>query len=285
MGDLETGVSTPLTHQNGPPSRASAAARARSCDNDTLEKFTVLCKLTLEVYKVGIGTFLSWFVPHHCFKSHSGASVDADEASSEARADDDSIIAAGFACGSIGDTRGDPMEFASLVLNGVTFIVIIVMYYIEYQREHWCIEELDINPAEPDDNLFAPGVKTPPSILDGIKRKNTNYFYAACFACTFTAVNLTLSVVYLVLNFGGAATVTSLMSFSLLVIGKLYRSLMLSYKGISGKEKCIRSAYMMEYAAFNVIDEDKRHLHEYSGKGSSGYEDADQQQRYSRGRE
>ena len=30
------------------------------------------------------------------------------------------------------------------------------------------------------------------------------------------------------------------------------------YKGHSGKEKCIRSAYMIEYAAFNVIDEDKR---------------------------
>jgi hypothetical protein len=156
----------------------------------------------------------------------------------------------------------DALELASLVASVIAMSTIIVLYTVEYRRESWCISELDICPDTPDNNLGnyhgTPQEHLAETIIEELQRKNRAYYRVAVVAMVLTVANLLISIVYLALQFGGMATATSLASFTILVMGKLWRSFSLARRGVDPETSMIaRSAYLLEATSYNIIDRDK----------------------------
>jgi hypothetical protein len=77
---------------------------ARRCcwnDHDTVERAQVVSKLLLESYKVLMGTFLSWFVPHRCDVSASGG--DSNDGSGGDMLEDGTVFTCAGGCVCIDD--------------------------------------------------------------------------------------------------------------------------------------------------------------------------------------
>jgi amino acid transporter len=166
----------------------NARARSRSFDNACMERLWVLGQLLSELYKVGMGTFLAWFVPHHCVgHPHSRDNPDA--------VNPDAVVGSGFRCGGLGEavTHGSILERASLTLNAVTFLCILVFYVVEFQRERWCIKELDTDRQCPEDHLRHVASER---LLGQLRARNRSYYHAALIACVMTVANVSASVVY-----------------------------------------------------------------------------------------
>lgn len=193
--------------------------------NDTKERFRVFALFLLEVYKIMMGTFLTLFVPHNCPES------------------DAECIAA----------SNSPTMLSNVTMwtNSVTFFSISVLYIIELMRENFLIHHLDIDPTVPDINLIQVAPE-PVTVL--LNKWNRRYYLAAITGMVMTIVNVSLSSVFLLNHYRNTSTLTTLLSFSLLVFMKLHRSYTMSRK--SQRETRAYSSYMMEYSSFNVLDKD-----------------------------
>ena len=192
---------------------------------DTKERIRVFFLFLLEVYKIAMGTFLTLFVPHNCSET------------------DEECIA----------VSNTPTTLSTVTIwtNGVTFSSIVFLYMIELARENWCIRHLDIDPSLPDINLAS---EAPLAVKQSLNKWNVRYYYAACIGMFLTIGNVILSTFFLSYHYRNTATITTLLSFSLLVFMKLSRSYSMSKK--SRAETRAYSAYMTEFSSFNTLDHD-----------------------------
>ncbi len=195
-------------------------------DPDNKERLRVCFLFLLEAYKVLMGTFLCVFVPHSCADS-----------------DDCSII----------DTFKPQTgyELATIIVNGTTFLAICFLYTVELLRENWFIKYFDIDPAFPDLNLkdvITPTLKTQ------LLKWNDLYWKAALASTSLVSTNIAMSVIYLSQHYRDTSTVTTILSFSILVLMKLWRSFSMARKDHAHVRA--RSAYMTEYTSFNILDPD-----------------------------
>ena len=194
-------------------------------NNDTKERLRVFFLFMLEIYKIMMGTFLTVFVPHNCSQT------------------DEECIAA----------TNTPTTLSTVTIwtNGVTFVSISVLYVCELMRENWMIHHLDIDPSLPDINL---ATTAPEEVKSLLHRWNARYYLCALVGMGLTIVNVVLSSVFLSYHYRNTSTLTTLLSFSLLVFMKLYRSYSMSVK--SRQETRAYSAYMTEFSSFNTLDPD-----------------------------
>ena len=193
-------------------------------DRDTKERLRVAFSFCLESYKIMMGCFLSVFVTHTC---------------EEGQDKECSIL----------DSFRTPS--ATIAINGTTFAAICLLYAIELMRENWAIEHLDIDPTFPDVHLRA---VAPKKVQTALLNWNDAYWKAAACAMAMVAANIAVSGVYLARHYRGVSTVTTTVSFSLLVLMKLYRSFMMARED-HGSVRA-HSAYMTEFTSFNVLDKD-----------------------------
>jgi len=198
----------------------------KKMDNDTKERIRVAMLFLLEAYKVLMGTFLCVTVPHSCEKDEDCSMMD-----------------------TFRSIRGYGMLTVSV--NAATFFAICFLYVIELMRENFMIQFFDIDSSFSD--LHLKDVITPP-----IQRKllawNELYWKAAATSTSLVTANIALSCVYLGQNYQGTSTLTSVLSFSILVLMKLWRSFNMARKDHHAVRA--RSAYMTEYTSFNVLDKD-----------------------------
>ena len=136
-------------------------------------------------------------------------------------------------------------------MNGITFLTICSLYTVELAREHFMIQFFDIDPTKSDLNLK--DAITPP-----VQRKllawNDLYWKCAASSSALVSTNIALSSIYLAQHYRDLSTVTTVLSFSILVLMKLWRSLSMARKDAHAVRA--RSAYMTEYTSFNVLDSD-----------------------------
>ena len=194
-------------------------------NNDTKERIRVAFIFGLEVYKIAMGTFLSIFIPHTC-----------DEEVSECNMSLSSTV----------------LGRAAFGLNAVAFTSICALYAIELARENFCIKHLDINPDLPDTHL---ATIAPESLKTKLVAWNDLYWRAASVGMVLTTSNVAVSSVYLGNNYESSNTITTLLSFSILVFMKLLRSYSMAKKS----KHSVRafSAYMTEFTSFNALDPDE----------------------------
>ena len=146
---------------------------------------------------------------------------------------------------------------AVTVFNFITLGGFIGLYVVEYMRENWCIEYLDI-----DNNVANTNLKTEIELYPEYKERmitlNSNYNKMSIAIVTSNIINFILSAVliygYYYLDY---RSVTVLITNFILIIDKLINCFNVSNKAV--EEMLPISAYMTTPIVFNVIDNDHKH--------------------------
>ena len=198
-------------------------------NTDNKQRLTTAALFCLEFYKVLMGAFLTVFVPRTC-DDHTCTLVE-----------------------NIYDN--DTLHIAALGTNAATFALFLALYYTELKRENWCIRNLDMDDEKPADNLDDE-IEAYPELKLQMKGLNARYagLQKACSAITIG--NVGVSIADIASHWAGAATVTPLLSYTLLVAMKLANVQKISSSSL--KDERAYSAFMTGPRTYNTIDDDVR---------------------------
>ena len=196
---------------------------------DSKQRITTLLLMCLEFYKVIMGTFLIVFVPQNC----NGTICTATE----------------------NFFKEGQLYYGGNVCNFITFSAIGTLYFIELKRENWCIQYLDIDDEKSTNNLDME-IEAYPKYKKEMNRLNNNYVNATYFAVFMMCINFIVSGFTVYQTNTGTNSITSFISFFLLVSMKLYNAW--SVGRLSIKDERANSAYMKEPKTYNTIDSDYR---------------------------
>lgn len=198
-------------------------------DVDSKQRVMTAFYMLLEFYKIIMGTFLVVFVPQQCGNQLCTATEN-------------------FM------TR-EQLRVGANACNFVTFASIGTLYFIELKRENWCIEYLDIDEQKSNTNLDLE-IETYPAVKKQMNKLNNQYIKTVYIALFLMVVNFCVSGTIVYQNYAGSNTLTTFISFFMLVSMKLYSAY--NVGTISVKDERANSAYMKIPKTYNTIDEDHR---------------------------
>ena len=204
-------------------------------DIDLIQRVKVGLIFGLQIYKILTGTLLTIFIPQSCDVINNNVT--------ESRI-----------CSVSQNYRNTNLYHQkTLYWNILTMVLFIGYYVIELKRENWSIKYLDIDNNKPDNSLK--------QIIQREKKLDTemdrlNRWYYNTVRCTAFAyfINLLLMIKIVKDGYHSSTTISCFISFSLLVLMKLYNSLTVAYQSVTNDK--MMSAYMSEYVSYNVLDAD-----------------------------
>ncbi len=129
------------------------------------------------------------------------------------------------------------------------------LYFIELKRENWCIQYLDIDDEKSTNNLDTE-IEAYPKYKAQMARLNTHYIRSVYVALFMMITNFVVSGVTVYQSYTGTNSITTFLSFFMLVFMKLYSSWTVG--ALSIKDERANSAYMKEPKTYNTIDADYR---------------------------
>lgn len=196
-------------------------------DVDIVQRIKVVGIFGLQIYKVTTGTLLSLFVPQKC---------------------GDQIC-------TINENLNNNDVDSKLVLywNIFSMITFFLYYITELYREEFAIKYLDVDNDKPDNSLK--NIIKGDKILDK-KMDKLNYYYYRLLRinCVVYGLNILMSIKILHDRYHSISTISCFLSFTLLVLMKLYNSYIVAYQSV--KNDKMMSAYMCEFISYNVLDKD-----------------------------
>lgn len=196
-------------------------------DQDITQRLKVAGLFLLQSYKVLTGTMLSIFIPQNC---------------------GDKIC-------TLKENYSNTEVYHQVLFYWNTFsmFLFICSYLIELRREEWCVKYLDIDNDYPDNCLKEIIIKE--KKLDKYMDKiNIRYYNTIRITAFVYFINLGLTIKVLNDDYHSSSTLSCFVSFSLLVMMKLYNSIIVAYQSV--KNDKMMSAYMSEFVSFNVLDQD-----------------------------
>lgn len=186
----------------------------------------------LQIYKVSTGTLLSLFVPQACTDEEGSSKI--------------CTLQENF-------DNADGYHKMVLYFNMFSMFTFFTYYLIELRREEWAIKYLDIDNNKPD-NALKEIIRADPPLDKRMDKLNLLYYRTLMFNCGTYGINLGLSAKLVKDGYHSSSTLSCFVSFSLLVLMKLYNSLEVAQQSV--KNDKMTSAYMSEFVSFNVLDED-----------------------------
>lgn len=208
-------------------------------DIDFVQRIKVSGLFFLQLYKITTGTLLTLFIPQKCesFNNSTG-------------------LMETNIC-SLNDNYENNNEYhkKTLYWNIMTMTLFIGYYMIELYRENWSIQYLDIDNDKPDNSLKEI-IKNYKELDVKMDRINLYYYYTLKATIFSYIINLLLTIKILKDDYHSSSTLSCFISFSLLVLMKLYNSYTVANQSV--KNDKMMSAYMSEFVSFNVIDKDYR---------------------------
>ena len=197
-------------------------------DQDNKERIMIIFKFMLQFYKVLMGNLLVMFVPQDC---------------------------GGTIC-SLNENLTKEGAFHRVVLgiNFTSLLFFTITYLVELNRENVFIKHLDIDQDESDNNLQQI-MRSNDKLKTLIHKQNHLYLFSVSLTGMVYIVNLCFSVIDIFLNQTGSGSLTSLLSFVILVLMKLNNSYTVGRK--SNLDDLALSGYLIESASFNVLDKDE----------------------------
>jgi len=200
-------------------------------DEDIIQRFKVAGIFLLQVYKVTTGTMLSLFIPQSCGE------------------DDNNHVC------TLKENYDNANGYHKTVFywNAFSMATFFTYYLIELRREEWAIKFLDIDNDKPDNSLKEIIVKEP-KLDKKMDALNLWYYRTLLFNCGTYGINLLLSAKLVKDGYHSSSTLSCFASFSLLVLMKLYNSILVARQSV--KNDKMMSAYMSEFVSFNVLDAD-----------------------------
>ncbi len=196
---------------------------------DSKQRVTTTCLMFLEFYKILMATFLVLFVPQKC-------------------ENEVCTITENF-------FKRDPAHLAALISNFTTFVSVLYFYYIEMKRENWCIKYLDIDLTKPN-NYLDDEIEAYPKYKKQMNQLNKSYLKSMYASSTLLVINFGISGTAIGFDYVGTNTITTMVSFFLLISSKLYSAYVTGTDSVK-KERAL-SAYMKTAKTYNTIDEDFR---------------------------
>ena len=211
--------------------------------DDTKQRIKVIGIFLLQIYKITTGTMMSLFIPQSC-----GDKM----------------------CSLTENYENSEIYHKTLFYwNTFSMFLFLLCYSVELRREEWCVKYLDIDNNYPDNSLKEIIVKE--KILDKKMDKLNKYYYDILIGTTITYfINMLLTIKMINDNYHSNSTISCFMSFSLLVLMKIYNSWNVAYQSV--KNDKMMSAYMCEFVSFNVLDTDYV-AEKYKGKKNNRLED------------
>ena len=196
-------------------------------DIDIIHRFKVGGIFFLQSYKIITGTLLTLFVPQSC---------------------GDQIC-------TLTENYQNTELYHSITLywNIFTACIFFMYYCIELRREEWSIKYLDIDNNKPDNSLKEI-IKTEPILDKKMDKLNLLYYRFLIATCFAYFINIMLTIKIINDKYHSISTLSCFTSFVLLVLMKLYNSLIVSRESV--KNDKMMSAYMMEFVSYNVLDND-----------------------------
>tara|TARA_B100001094_G_scaffold325266_1_gene379307 strand:- start:1350 stop:2123 length:774 start_codon:yes stop_codon:yes gene_type:complete len=212
-------------------------------DEDIKQRFKVAGIFTLQVYKIITGTMLSLFIPQSC-------------------GDKMCTLTQNY-------HNEEPYHKVTFYWNCFSMFLFFIYYLIELRREEWCVKYLDIDNNYPDNSLKKIIIQE--KKLDKYMDNINKYYYRMLIITAISYfINLGMTIKILSANYHSNSTLSCFMSFSLLVLMKLYNSFIVAHESVLNDK--MMSAYMCEFVSFNVLDKD--YVQEkYNGKKNNRLED------------
>jgi len=207
--------------------------------DDTKQRLKATIGFGTESFKVLMAAMLSLFVPQKCPNQSDGLCT-------------------------LHDNLIDltPFNIAVVVINFTTLAGFITLYIVEYIRENWCIEWLDVDPSKPNNNLDKE-IEQYPQIKENMNRLNRKYYIVAWIMVAMNILNFIVSSIliygYYYLDY---RSVTVLITNVLLIVDKLATCFSIATRSIT--EEVPVSAYMNVPVVFNTVDKD--HKEQSSGQ-------------------
>ena len=196
---------------------------------DSKQRVTTTCLMFLEFYKILMATFLVLFVPQKC-------------------EDEVCTITENF-------YKRDPAHLVALISNFSTFVSVLYFYHIEMKRENWCIKYLDIDLTKPN-NYLDDEIEAYPKYKKQMNQLNKSYLKSMYASSTLLVINFGISGTAIGFDYVGTNTITTMVSFFLLISSKLYSAYVTGTDSVK-KERAL-SAYMKTAKTYNTVDEDFR---------------------------
>ncbi len=216
-------------------------------NQDSKQRMKVVGIFFLQFYKILMGNMLSLFIPQKC---------------------DEKMC-------SIQENYQNKDIYHQVVFywNSLSMLLFLLSYSLELRREEWCVKYLDID-NNYSDNYLKNIIKKEPKLEKNIDKLNSRYCIILSITSISYFINMLLSLKLLNDNYHSNSTVSSYISFTLLVLMKLYNSITVSYQSV--KNDKMQSAYMSEFVSFNVLDAD--YVNEkYKGKKNKILEDVEEE--------
>ena len=196
-------------------------------DVDVVQRVKVCGIFLLQIYKITTGTLLAVFIPQNC---------------------DDHVC-------TLTENLYNEETYHRIALgwNVLTMILFLGYYGVELVREEWSIKYLDIDNDKPDNSLKEIIIKEP-KLDKNMDRLNKIYYYSLISTSIFYFINMLVTVKILKDKYHNSSTISCFMSFTLLVLMKIYNSFVVARQSV--KNDKMMSAYMSEFVSYNVLDAD-----------------------------
>lgn len=196
-------------------------------DVDFVQRVKVAGLFVLQFYKIVTGTMLTLFIPQNCD---------------------------GQIC-SFNDNLENDNRYHKLTLcwNTLTMMSFFVLYIFELKRENWSIRYLDIDNDKPD-NALKSVIVLEKALDKHMDLLNLYYYRIVKFTIFMNMINIGLVLKILNTDYHSQSTISCFISFTLLILMKLYNSFSVAYQSV--KNDKMMSAYMSEFVSYNVLDSD-----------------------------
>jgi len=204
-------------------------------DVDFIQRVKVSGIFCLQIYKILTGTLLTLFIPQSC------------------EIEINNVTENRICTLEQNYENNDIYHQKTLYWNILTMTLFIGYYCIELKRENWSIKYLDINNDLPDNGLKDIIVKEK-KLDNEMDRLNKYYYYTVLITGFSYIINLLLMIKIIIDEYHSSTTISCFVSFSLLVLMKLYNSFVVAKESV--KNDKMMSAYMSEFVSFNVLDAD-----------------------------
>ena len=192
---------------------------------DCHQKTMITIFLTLDAYRILIGSFYSLFVPQLC-GDHTCTFQE-----------------------NVSDLNR--INEAALGLNAITCFLMIIGFIIEYRREVWIVKHLEVDPKKPDANLITE-IESYPKIKASLAQKNNTYRNIFVIIGIISLANTMLSGFLVFDYYDGVKTATTFATNTLLIAQRVIKSIQISRT--CQKETKAQSVYLLEPVTFNTID-------------------------------
>lgn len=208
---------------------------------DSTQRAMITLFLTLDAYRVIIGTFYTLFVPQLCPDTHLVPRPDPmtyHQCTLEDNVTDLTLL-----------------NKAALGLNAATCFFMVIGFIQEYRREQWMVKHLEVDPHKPDTNL-AIEIQSYEKLRDSLRAKNHLYRQLFTLIGLLSATNIICSGFLVYEYYDGFKTTTTFITNTLLILMRVSKSITISRT--CEMEMKAQSVYLTEPTTFNTIDPDYR---------------------------